>query len=1660
MPENIPGTGSGGGFTLGPIQNVFTGADRTAAEAARDLYDTNNPGWIANYNADTELNIRLEYVESGNQVALFQVRNGAGDTWLDNSSAIGVAGMDGGASNFATITKEGQVPSLSSDLVNYEYAGATKNPVTGEWTFDDSIEVPQASIKMSDPLAISEATSELFVHDNVTDTSSVGILSVIDGDSGSSRLIFNQLPSGQTIVAQPDFSQTLTANPLVVPLSATFSNQTDKVTIKTGAAMTNFRAIITDNLTGIVVKYIPSKSVWTSGVGGLDLRLGDNTIDFNSEAVDDPANGLFYIGFTPLRQFAGQASTFTMEADSVNILGNIGGIPYIENEIHFIETVNVPTTKDVTNVSDAYMRLNNEYVTASGTPTGVVATYLATSTADVLTSAQFTAGVDGVSNATVFTDGSDTFAQKEFVQISGTVLNDGLFEVEDHTGTLLTVRGVGTVATVEDFTATDFITTVDSGTITKVNVSVMRSNAAGSWESGTGNESGIVFEGLGDVSTSAPLTANAILLGNGSKDIKVDPNFEWDDGDLILRNASPASSTNIFFDDDVGGIIASVGQIAPLNAFQILSYIDDILIANLGSGDLTLSTALGEVIISTAVGDAVKVDPSGDAHFIDAVETPYGGIGTFQNLLKYSEELDNAYWVDQTAVTIVDPDTVLAPNGEDTGDGIAFTGTTVGKRAAVTLSNGATYSLSFWGRSAVGNPDLIFELGGGGPETVTLGTGNLERYNISITAGADDWLDMSAAAASSDFELWGFQLSIGPGVKPYLKTMDNAVTSTDYGLAISGNVRIQGNINSTGIIASGPTGNEGIFVEADGSNSRIRSEFNQMTLSTSRTADDIIISPNDIPAMRFDSDNQRVTVGSLNAPDSILHVFNASAGTVTARADTIVTIENNTSAFLNFLTPNGEAKGIVFGEESDNNTAGIYYDTSGIGVDSMVFTTNGDNVGMVLNENQHLMIGAVEPISPLHVHENTANIGVSAGINIQQAGSGDAALTFETPSRGWTTGIDQSDENIYRITDSTGKITFELRDSSGGIVLISDQGTAIGAISNTDDTTSLLSISNIGTNAGAFNLHVGDRDPSGNVLGTGGTYQAVEDGVQSSLYLHKGASSTNSDWYKVSVNPSNTIEIHNSAEFEALASGGVITLTEATNFIFRNSTPISTTTRIDAGANDIFMTAEGRVGVSIIYTGSGTFLTSNGANFVILESFDGMINGGAGEGLGTFLNVSNLSEICIIDRCAVVGWGNLGSFTDVNKVRIPSSGFLGVAISGFTFTNCSALLLSGDLSSTVDLSASYYNITAIDTSGEDTETSVRVEGADSILKSGESLVSVSPIVTMSSRVIVSQNSLGGSGSLFAPLGADKAIASIATSPITTGTAFTAQSTLHGGDATQFATSTTNNLVVGQTVVIAGTTNYNGEHRVIATNGTTSFDIGVDFAGDDGAGTYLADAIQITSTAHGLANNSFVKVTETPFYNAFYEIFNVATDTFEVSETFIDTSTGTASVATSLDESDPRVNASGNPGARQSENIGSVIINANAQTTTISTIDTWTDFNLNGLALLGSNAELWRITNRTTGELEYLGLNDFTGVANANVTSFSVGGSQQFEFRVAKNGSPLVDGVVSGREMGGDAGNLSIISPITAVKGDLFRLQVQNIDGTSNVTIRNLSFQIQ
>jgi len=147
---------------------------------------------------------------------------------------------------------------------------------------------------------------------------------------------------------------------------------------------------------------------------------------------------------------------------------------------------------------DNHLYLNNAYKTAVAETGGLIVNYLPTATTDTVAATGFVAGVGAGDNPKVYTVGN-AFAATDLIQVDGAAdpANNGLFEVLSHAGEVLTIKGIGSTATVEDFTQNQFVTdTTVQGTIFKVNVSVMRAGTDGTWESAKGNQTGFVFADL------------------------------------------------------------------------------------------------------------------------------------------------------------------------------------------------------------------------------------------------------------------------------------------------------------------------------------------------------------------------------------------------------------------------------------------------------------------------------------------------------------------------------------------------------------------------------------------------------------------------------------------------------------------------------------------------------------------------------------------------------------------------------------------------------------------------------------------------------------------------------------------------------------------------------------------------------------------------------------------------------------------------------------------------------------------------------------------------------------------------------------------------------------------------------------------------------------
>ena len=89
-----------------------------------------------------------------------------------------------------------------------------------------------------------------------------------------------------------------------------------------------------------------------------------------------------------------------------------------------------------------------------------------------------------------------------------------------------------------------------------------------------------------------------------------------------------------------------------------------------------------------------------------------------------------------------------------------------------------------------------------------------------------------------------------------------------------------------------------------------------------------------------------------DSPDQTVHIHKGSAGSVSSTATSVLTLENSTTAVLQFLTPNNVSAQLRFGDPQDNGAGFIDYSHS---ANTMAFGANGPT-RMQLDGNGHLGI--------------------------------------------------------------------------------------------------------------------------------------------------------------------------------------------------------------------------------------------------------------------------------------------------------------------------------------------------------------------------------------------------------------------------------------------------------------------------------------------------------------------------------------------------------------------------------------------------------------------------------------------------------------------------------------------------------------------------------
>lgn len=241
------------------------------------------------------------------------------------------------------------------------------------------------------------------------------------------------------------------------------------------------------NITGILAPADGGLGVDASAAtGALSFAAGSATI--GTLSVGNGGTGLASVSTDVLLKGNG-TSPLVETGITVDSSNNVSGINdmtitgdlVVQGTTTSIESVNV-------NLDDNHLFLNNGYTTTVAQTGGIVVNYLPTATNDTVAGAAFS------STTTVETTGAATFSAGDLVLITNAndTSNNGLFEVQSHASNVLTLEPAG-----EDYVQTSFVTdAVVAGTITQINVGVLRFGTSGALEVASGSSAPLAFNSV------------------------------------------------------------------------------------------------------------------------------------------------------------------------------------------------------------------------------------------------------------------------------------------------------------------------------------------------------------------------------------------------------------------------------------------------------------------------------------------------------------------------------------------------------------------------------------------------------------------------------------------------------------------------------------------------------------------------------------------------------------------------------------------------------------------------------------------------------------------------------------------------------------------------------------------------------------------------------------------------------------------------------------------------------------------------------------------------------------------------------------------------------------------------------------------------------------
>lgn len=737
-------------------------------------------------------------------------------------------------------------------------------------------------------------------------------------------------------------------------------------------------------------------------------------------------------------------------------------------------------------------------------------------------------------------------------------------------------------------------------------------------------------------------------------------------------------------------------------------------------------------------------------------------------------------------------------------------------------------------------------------------------------------------------------------------------------------------------------------------------------------------------------------------------------------------------------------------------------------------TTVGTNVTMTIISANQVGIGTESPTHTLHVAD-----GVSGGTDVlstlQIEDNSNVYMGLSSPNnfeRGFLFGDEIAAIQGALIFNNNNVLNGFLWRTGGNTDRMALDSVGRLAIGNNSPTAQLDVDSNVAaatrailaleSAVGRSETWVTDADPNAAITGSGGDVAVRVDADTSATYESKELT-TGTGWFTRSVNPTTIIEINTQAEFDALASGGIITISGNLTLLIKTGLVTANRFVINASARLFIEGSAGPSHDAIIYVGSDNFFTVNpgpvGGLGTRLSTRDMNF---LGTPAGTFIDMEGGSaDICQIQQAIIAGF-KLGS---IKRASIHQNGptlFLENSIildyaASLTLTDMLATTISSTnvgpfMAVPVATPLIVYTRLTIPPFAVD----LLISKMNGLLTPGQSLLRVDASIDDPFGVLITEYTVTG-GAVFDTSGtAPTAFTAVADNSI--GATAISSVTDSSGVAQFNHAGTTPPL--GSIVTISGfvtNTAYNATGRVTG-SAASSFEVDfIAFGTDEASGSYLVTAVTLTSTAHGLANDTGVTIDGTVSYDGGYVIYNVQTNTFDIAATFVATESGTWSTE-GLDQTTPPVLAFTSPDIPMSNYIATAFVNNNATATGAIVNNTFTDmvFGTGGSALAAaSTIERWRLNDEVNGTFEYIGNETFDGYITFDFTVASSGGIVDFRFKwEIDTGSGFVDlpdAVEALVAVGSDSLSVTKTFPLEASKGDLIKPQITRNSGTSGIT---------